>query len=264
MSETSNTGPSQPRGYVRLWYSLDAARRSGFADFVSYIHFVGGEKGGVGKSVVARVLVQWFIDRSIPFAAVDADTSHNTLLRAYGNHTQAVDLDVFDSADEIMNRALAADRRVVVDMPAQSIRAFERWAESADLVRFARETGIRMTLWHVTDGSYDSVRDLERTIHRFGEQFAYIVVRNHGRSGDFGLLEESEGRRRLEQLGGRFVDWPELEGAAMQRIDRASSSFSGAVNTTDGDTALSAMQRQRTRRWLDKCYQVLGGLGDAL
>jgi len=40
---------------------------------MSRIHFIGGEKGGVGKSVVARVLAQWFVDRSIPFAAVDGE-----------------------------------------------------------------------------------------------------------------------------------------------------------------------------------------------
>jgi len=32
---------------------------------MSTVHLVGGEKGGVGKSVVARLLAQSFIDRSI-------------------------------------------------------------------------------------------------------------------------------------------------------------------------------------------------------
>ena len=27
------------------------------------IHMIGGEKGGVGKSLVARILAQYFIDR---------------------------------------------------------------------------------------------------------------------------------------------------------------------------------------------------------
>lgn len=43
---------------------------------MSHIHFVGGEKGGVGKSVTARLLAQWFIDRGESFAAIDADQSH--------------------------------------------------------------------------------------------------------------------------------------------------------------------------------------------
>ena len=35
------------------------------------LHFIGGEKGGVGKSVVARILAQYFIDRQIPFLGFD-------------------------------------------------------------------------------------------------------------------------------------------------------------------------------------------------
>src|SRR4051794_37940412 len=37
---------------------------------MSKVHFVGGEKGGVGKSVVARLLCQYCIDKKLPFAAV--------------------------------------------------------------------------------------------------------------------------------------------------------------------------------------------------
>ena len=34
------------------------------------IHMVGGEKGGVGKSVLARVLAQYHIDRITDFEAL--------------------------------------------------------------------------------------------------------------------------------------------------------------------------------------------------
>jgi cellulose biosynthesis protein BcsQ len=47
------------------------------------IHFIGGEKGGVGKSVVARLLAQSFVDRSQPFVGFDADRSNAALLRYY-------------------------------------------------------------------------------------------------------------------------------------------------------------------------------------
>ena len=42
---------------------------------MSTIHFVGGEKGGVGKSVVAHLLAQLFIDRELPFAQGTAHAS---------------------------------------------------------------------------------------------------------------------------------------------------------------------------------------------
>jgi hypothetical protein len=231
---------------------------------MSQIHFVGGEKGGVGKSVVARLLAQWCVDRSAPFAGIDADASHGTLLRSYAGFTQPVDLEAFASADEIVNRALGAERTVVVDLPAQSGRSLERWIESADVVRFAREASIRLVLWHVSDGTFDSIRDLERTLDRWGNAFSYVALRNHGRAKDFSLFDESDGRRRVEQLGGRIVDLPELDGVAMARIDRKGASFWAAVNDASGDHPLAPLQRQRVRLWLGRCYQVFGSVAEAL
>ena len=49
------------------------------------VHFIGGEKGGVGKSVVSRVLSQYFIDHQIPFVGFDTDRSHGSLLRFYAD-----------------------------------------------------------------------------------------------------------------------------------------------------------------------------------
>lgn len=230
---------------------------------MSHIHFVGGEKGGVGKSVVARLLSQWCVDRSVPFAAIDADASHGTLLRSYGGFTRAVDLHAFASADEIVDRALGAERTVVVDLPAQSGRPLERWIESADMVRFAREAGIGLTLWHVSDGTFDSVEDLQRTLDRWSDAFRYVAVRNHGRGRDFSLFDESAGRRRVEELGGRVIDLPELDGAAMARIDRTGASFWAAVHEATGDRALPPLARERTRLWLDRCYQAFGSVGEA-
>ena len=44
------------------------------------IHLIGGEKGGVGKSMVARLLAQYLIDQSIPFLGFDTDKSHGALI----------------------------------------------------------------------------------------------------------------------------------------------------------------------------------------
>ena len=40
---------------------------------MSKLHFIGGEKGGVGKSLVARVLAQYLIDRELPFLGFDTE-----------------------------------------------------------------------------------------------------------------------------------------------------------------------------------------------
>lgn len=57
---------------------------------MSVIHFVGGEKGGVGKSVMSRILAQYFIDNNLAFQAFDTDRSHPTLRRFYADFSMPI------------------------------------------------------------------------------------------------------------------------------------------------------------------------------
>jgi hypothetical protein len=231
---------------------------------MSHIHFVGGEKGGVGKSVVARLLAQRFIDRAIPLAAVDGDQSSGALLRYYGDVTQPVDLAAAESADQIMDRALGGERRVLVDLPAQSTRSLWAWLSGANVFEFAREMGIRVSFWHVTDGGFASVSEIERLLNLIQGEAAHFVVRNHGRSKDFTQFEQSAAKRKLDELSGRVLDLPELEGSSMFAIDRFGSSFWAAIHRTDGEAALKPLDRQRVRLWLGRCYTELDKVDLAL
>jgi CobQ/CobB/MinD/ParA nucleotide binding domain len=227
---------------------------------MSTIHLVGGEKGGVGKSVLARLLAQLFIDRGIPYAAIDADAVHGALARYYPDRTQSIDLASLESADQIMDRALGSERRVLVDLPAQSARPLQRWLEAGDVLAYARDMNVAVVLWHVTDGGYDSVAELARVVAAFGGRLRLVVVRNWGRSGDFSQLDGSPTLETTRALGGQVVDLPALDAATMYKIDQSGLSFWAASNATDG--VLSAMERRRAQLWLERCYQALDGAGD--
>jgi hypothetical protein len=231
---------------------------------MSHIHFVGGEKGGVGKSVVARLLAQRFIDRSIPFAAIDGDQSSGALLRYYRDYTQAIDLATVEGADQIMDRALGADRRVLVDLPAQSVRSLAHWFAGANVFEFARETGVRLSFWHICDGGFASVSEIERALQLFKSDVQHFVVRNFGRSKDFSQFDQSEAKRLLNELSGKVIDLPELEASAMYAIDRSGLSFWAASQRADGEAALKPLERQRVRLWLERCYKEFDSVGDAI
>ena len=99
---------------------------------MSHIHFIGGEKGGVGKTLLARVLAQHFIDRQQPFVGFDTDRSHGALLRYYADYAQPLPLDAHDSLDPIIEAAVAEPgRRVLVDLAAQTQGLLLRWMGEA-------------------------------------------------------------------------------------------------------------------------------------
>lgn len=233
--------------------ALDRARALDCNSRVSHIYFIGGEKGGVGKSVCARALAQWCIDRSLPFACVDCDGSQQALARSYGEFTQVVDLTRPESADQIVDRALGADRRVIVDLPAQSWRVLEAWLAGAEVLDFAKQLGIAVTFVHVTDGGAASVRELERALAYLQHRVSHVVVRNLGRGRDFSQLDESDAKRHLLELGGKEIALPELDATAMFKVDRYGLSFWAAAHTAEGENVLFPLERRRVEIWLERC-----------
>jgi len=223
------------------------------------IHLVGGEKGGVGKSVLARILSQYCIDRSLPFKAFDGDLSHGALMRYYTEFSEAVDLRNFESTDRIVEEAVEYNQDIIVDLPAQASFGLDRWIEEAGIVNFSDDLGIRLTLWHVMDDGTDSIRLLGRTLKTYGQGPDYIMVRNHGRGGDFSLFDESEEKAQAETMGAKTMDLPGLHPGAMRKIDRVGASLWAAVNNKDeaiGPT-LGLLERQRVKVWLGKAYSEL-------
>src|SRR5262252_3568750 len=99
---------------------------------MAQIHFIGGEKGGVGKSLMARVLAQYFIDRNLPFLGFDTDRSHGALMRFYAGYASPVLVDRFESLDAIMEAAVEQpERRILVDLAAQTNDPLLRWIDES-------------------------------------------------------------------------------------------------------------------------------------
>lgn len=227
----------------------------------STIHLVGGEKGGVGKSVVARLIAQNFIDRALPFVALDADGSHGALLRYYRDYARAVDLTDVASTDQIMELATETEQRVLVDLPAQSERMLSKWIKEGGILDLAKETGVTVVFWHVMDDGKDSVSTLERLLDRHGKAAQYCIVKNMGRGKDFSYFDASPTRAKADSLGATVVELAELNAGVMQKIDRHDASFWAAVhNPGFAGGSFSRMDRQRIRVWLESVFKDWGGL----
>jgi hypothetical protein len=228
---------------------------------MSTIHFIGGEKGGVGKSVVARLCVQYCIDRALPFVAADADGSHGALMRFYADYARPIDLTDPSGADQILAFATEADRRVVVDLPAQSDRLLGAWIDEAGILELAAESNVKVVYWHVIDDGKDSLVTLGRLLARYGARAKYCVVKNGGRAKAFTLFDESPTRTQAQQLGAAVVELPELNATAMQKIDRWDASFWAAIHGTSSPETFTRIERQRVKVWLQSTYDQIARLG---
>ncbi|WP_341318645.1 mobilization protein [Paraburkholderia sp. IMGN_8] len=223
---------------------------------MSHIHFIGGEKGGVGKSLVARVLAQHFIDRSMPFVGFDTDKSHGALLRFYADFAAPAVLDQHDSLDPIIEHALEdPERRVLVDLAAQTQQPLSQWLDDADVIGLAEEHGLKLTWWHVMDAGRDSVDLLREWLDQFGGRLKLVLVLNEIRGDRFQILDASGERARAEALGASVISLRRLPDTTMQKIDQQSASFWAAVNHPDrAANGLGLLERQRVKVWLHRVY----------
>jgi hypothetical protein len=143
----------------------------------SVIHLIGGEKGGVGKSMVSRLLAQYFIDREWPFVGFDTDRSHGSLLRFYTDYASEALVDRFEALDRIVEAALAQPGvRVLVDLAAQTHEPLVKWMDESGVLDMGNLSGFTLKYWHVMDNGRDSVDLLARLLDRFGLRLHYVLV----------------------------------------------------------------------------------------
>jgi hypothetical protein len=223
------------------------------------IHLIGGEKGGVGKSLVARLLAQYFIDHSIPFIGFDSDRSHGALLRFYSGYASPVIIDRYDSLDAIVESATEhPDRRVLVDLAAQTQEPLTKWMDESQLLEVAPEMGLNIRYWHVMDSGRDSVDLLQRLLDRYAQRLKYVVVQNQLRGDDFSILERSGQLERVKSFNASVIAIKRLQDSAMTKIDAYSSSFWAAAQADDkGPGRLGILERQRVKSWLANAYEAI-------
>lgn len=230
---------------------------------MNQVHFIGGEKGGVGKSVMSRVFAQYCIDRNLPFRGFDSDRSHGSFMRFYQDFTEHVALEDFQSLDHLAEAALLGDGvQVLVDLAAQSSSSLRGWLDDTGVLELFREAGVMVNCWHILDDGKDSLEMLGRLLEDFKTEARYVIVLNHGRGARFDAFHASPQKLRAQELGAKILELPKLHEGSMRQVDHSNSSFWAAIHASeDGVQLLGILDRQRVKVWLRKIYSELDSLG---
>ncbi|MBP7281120.1 MAG: hypothetical protein KBA66_06055 [Leptospiraceae bacterium] len=217
------------------------------------IHFIGGEKGGVGKSVISRLLAQYFIDNQVPFTGYDTDRSHNTFLRFYKDYASSTTVDSYEQLDALIeNFDSQVVSRIIVDLAAQTNLPLLQWIEDSNVIELSNDLNLKLKFWHVMDDSKDSVLLLENLLNKFQDKVDYILVFNQGRGTQFKIFESSPVKDLAIQYNASFMILKKLHERTMQKIDDTNSSFWAAIHNKP--SSLGLMEKERIRTWLTSAY----------
>jgi hypothetical protein len=137
--------------------------------------------GRVGKSIVAEGLITWMHFAGIDFAAIDADSQHQTLLNRYPD-----EVGVFDATKTLddfatMIQTLPERPVILVDFPAQATDFLLSAAKHFRLLEFFEQAQVRPTLLIFAADDTTAKESASNTVRFFGDAADYLLVENPAR-----------------------------------------------------------------------------------
>ena len=223
------------------------------------LYWVGGSKGGVGKSIVAMAVLDSLLERGEPVLLVECDTSNPDVAKVYSSvvRTELINLDEADGWIHLVNVCDAnRESTVVVNTAARNNDAVTRFGETLD--SSIEELGRELVALWVINRQRDSVELLKQFAEAVPSALVHVVRNGHwGAEAKFELFNESKVRRELvEGRGGKSVTLPDLADRVADDIYSKRMSFArGAVELLLGNRAELARWRREAGRAL---AEVLG------
>lgn len=216
-----------------------------------------GEKGGVGKTTVARVVADFLTSRDIDFRAFDAEGDTGQLLRFHPDQTAPVDVGSAASVAPVLDYLMDGGGKGValVDLGARSGTDLKAWLYRGGALEETAESRLGTTVVYVIGGAVDSVGHLKECFGALGRDVNYVLVKNKGVSPTFDVYEQSNIRQELLTAGAREITLPALDPAVYQSVDKASTSFTSFTENQGGSFGYT--ERRYCRTWLRECYSVL-------
>jgi hypothetical protein len=223
-----------------------------------------GEKGGVGKTTVARVIADFLGSRGIPFRGFDAEGPAGQFLRFHPDETSPVDVSSAASVAPVLDYLMeGSGRRIaLVDLGARSGPDVKSWLYRGGALEEAEAARLGITVIYVLGGAIDSVGHLKECFGALGRDLTYIVVKNFGVAGKFDIYDQSHVRKDLLAIGAREIAIPALDPSVYQSVDRASISLSAFADGQNGTFGFT--ERRYCRTWLRECFTALEEVASVL
>lgn len=223
-----------------------------------------GEKGGVGKTTVARLIAEFLRAREQNFRAFDAEGTTGPLLRFHPEETQPIDISAAASVAPVLDYLMEGTGRrlALVDLGARSGADLKSWLYRGGALEEAAAGNLGLTLVYVVGGAVDSVGHLKECYQALGHTPTYVLVRNLGVASQFEVYDQSMVRQDIINNNGREITLPPLDQHVYQNIDRASLQF-GQYAENQGGT-FSYTERRYTKTWLRECFAALDEVASVL
>ena len=139
---------------------------------------VGADKGGVGKTTVARTLLDYFSAHQMPTRAFDTESPRGTLKRFHPDLTEVVDVTSVADQMKIFDTLSSSEAWVtVIDVRAGLLSSTLQALSDIGFLESAKRGQITFAVFHILGPSIASLDEIEQTARFVGDAH-YFLVKN--------------------------------------------------------------------------------------
>jgi hypothetical protein len=214
---------------------------------------VGADKGGVGKTTLARALLDYFARKNVLTRAFDTENPRGSLHRFYPNITEIIDLNNVAHQMRVLDTMETANVPVtVVDLKAGNLSYSLDLFERIGVLEAARNGMFTLGLFHVVGPSIASLDEIGE-LSRYLQGIEYVLARNTINETNFFEWDEATYRKYFSQIAKtQEINIPKLNEMAYEQVDVAGVTFKDFIDNraADGSQAkFSFVLRGYVRKW---------------
>ena len=226
---------------------------------------IGADKGGVGKTTVARTLLDYFADRRVRARAFDTEVPKGTLKRFHPDVTDIVDINHVPDQMRIFDTVNSADASVsLIDVRAGLLSPTLQALRNIGFIEAAKKGHITFVVFHILGPSIASLDEILETAAYLGDG-KYFMVKNFINNTHFFEWDEATYAAYFKRLPDAIeLTVPKLPEMATEQVDLASVPFATFIanKKQGGDSAsYSFVLRGYVRHWLDAVWAEYDRVG---
>lgn len=220
------------------------------------IFYVSGNKGGVGKSLVATALIDALVSKKCELILVDADNHNPDVFKAHEHELQAHALDLSSAPGwiDLVNLIdTNRDKYFVINTPAGNNTAVQGFAETLNSA--LPELGIEILVLWVINRQKDSLEALADFREMMPSWPIRVVRNNHFADPQkFERFNDSFMRIDLESAGSTAIDFPDIADRCVDQLN------SHRMSVERANKVMNLGNRMELQRWRNAVHKQFAGL----
>lgn len=241
----------EPRRDAR---DLAPSQSSSGASMKPTVIVVGADKGGVGKTTIARAVLDFLSLNNIHARAFDTETPRGTLHRFHPEETMIVDLTSTSDQMKIIDTLNTSQAKVsVIDVRAGGLSPALEALDEIGFFDAVKSGEFRFILLHVIGPSIASLDEIAE-IAPYMTDANYFMVKNHVNDTTFFEWDPQTHAKYFEDVNTTGeITIPKLSELAYEQVEIAGTPYSTFIanQTAEGEPAdHSFVLRGYVRTWL--------------